>query len=426
MGGGSSAPAAAAGLTQEKDSAEDGNWLDAVVQARERAKAIFLETVGTSHRSALDNLRVVAKKSATADPDMWTCVANSVERTVDAMMDQIDSTMTISLKNRYLIQSANDEELSPSKGRWCRCFMRLRAFILHHYIPHNKSVFGKIKNPVWWLIVIATLVWSWCIRMAMFSFVLFLHCVAWPPDEYQLTLFVVRLKVSQFVSAGLYSMILGVMTYYYCISTTDTAVLKCVHHDSVGGFRLETLLFDYVGTWALGWVAGCAVTRSKYAKRPGYIGCEPEAEREAVGCCFFKSTTQARGRKLHLALWCDTVLFLLTFLTLVVITMLTSADEFFSQDWWNLRLDTQVKGNCFWFRVLYGMFALPWLFTTSPISSYQFSTLTSARPTGYNVHGACVRWMVSQSAQGVAGLGQADVNAPDTSVPPARVGRGTG
>ena len=147
-----------------------------------------------------------------------------------------------------------------SQLRYCG----LRAFVLHHYLPHDRTIFGKLKDPVYLLLTAVTLLPVHLLRVAFFSAILLMIVVPGPPDEFQLVSFILNFKGTQFLNAGLLMMARGALEYFACFSFHKDRILQCVADSGPGA---EGSLFlgvmDYLGSCLLVWVAFWALPHSK-------------------------------------------------------------------------------------------------------------------------------------------------------------------
>ncbi len=87
----------------------------------------------------------------------------------------------------------------------------IRGFILYHMFPYDRSIWKSVKNPFWILFTIIGLVPI----MGQFWW-LFVFLIKDKSIEHQLCEFIIGFKVSQFLSLGIISTVIGVLKYIRC------------------------------------------------------------------------------------------------------------------------------------------------------------------------------------------------------------------
>ena len=78
--------------------------------------------------------------------------------------------------------------------------------ILHALFPHDKSIWAKIRNPLWWLFTLVGVTPVYGVAQCWF---LFLFLLKDKSDEFQLVSFIVTFKSSMFVAVGVLPTIKG-------------------------------------------------------------------------------------------------------------------------------------------------------------------------------------------------------------------------
>jgi len=283
-------------------------------------------------------------------------------------------------------------------------YYRVRAFLLHHYLPSDKSIFGKVKDPVYCAISIFILLPVHLVRVLFFVFILVFLIFPGPPDEFQLINYILLFKGSQFLSAGIFSMGLGAVQYFLCFCTHKEDLLNCISSAGPGGGEAVIPgLQDYLGSVILPWIAFSALPYSRrYVKRTfvGRVSGEPpiDEEEEAAEtvkyCCFECRVVKTKGGRLRHLLRYDVKCFIFSLLVLLLLTGWTWSRElehtkqhgFYA---W-LRDSPQFKEDFFWCKVLYGLLSLPFLPFMIPLL---LQILTHCEFTGYNEKGACVEFI---------------------------------
>ena len=91
--------------------------------------------------------------------------------------------------------------------------LRARAFLLYHYLPYDKSLWGRLRSPP---SLALQLIASWpelAVRATFFAVLLL--CLLYDLEENQLMKFVLALKSTQFLT-GLYFALSGYFLFWRC------------------------------------------------------------------------------------------------------------------------------------------------------------------------------------------------------------------
>jgi len=381
-----------------------------VQEAKESAKAMLLDLSVPVRRSIIANVGAVLKKNATSDPDMWMWMRRVVAMVMDDFWADVDVEVEKGLQLTILSDLDKEQLDAPVSGKWtslmCCCCLRSRAFVLYHFLPCDKSIFGMLKDPAYLFFLGVTLVPSWSVRVAFFSLILTLLAVA-PDgvDEYQLVSFILSTKGMQFLTAGVLLNALGSAQYYYAIHFCELSP-ECIDKHTPG--QSEPVLFaviDFVGSVLLVWVAfvllpcsrkhGTLARRAEYLERikPAWKAAsrtevEMVVSRQRCCTCCCAGPKMQGGRILRL-LWWDLGCFLLCCSGLVVLQGLTGCSVG----------SAEFLANLYWCRVAYSMLTVPFfLFGLPGIRQ----VLTHAEPTGFSWTGRCVPLMIGVQRTDVA------------------------
>lgn len=376
------------GATAVKQKFQSEEVLSKVAAKKEAAKVALLNVSAPVRQAMLSNLKEVAKQKATADPDMWRCVRPMVRSAVDGIWVDVEKEVERNLEQAMLAQENNDDADGPSSTICC-CCLYIRACILHHYIPHDKSFFGKAKDPIWLLITAVILLPVFGVRVMMFSLILLLILFPGPPDEFQLVQFILRFKGSQCLTSGILGMCLASVQYFLCYSTEKTGggtLLKCIEANGPGSVEyLWEELLDYIGSIALVWIAFCFLPCSEtHSEDVSRVQTIHKDEDETYCCCLTGKRT--RGGRLSKLLWYDVFTFTLSAVTLAAAIVGTCDTK---KSIAELAEDPQLKACVFWCKVLYALLSFPFLLFVVPVLT---TVLTHCDQTGYNEHGACVKF----------------------------------
>ena len=103
---------------------------------------------------------------------------------------------------------------------WSRLYggvQRVRAYVLYVEHPYDKTIFGKVRTPMWWVFLACKLYPGWGVQSILFLLKL---CMIDRSDEWQLFEYIVQFKGIQFL-AGVFSILSGVLKYIYCAGLVD-------------------------------------------------------------------------------------------------------------------------------------------------------------------------------------------------------------
>ena len=169
-------------------------------------------------------------KNELLDPDMPRPVVRGLEAIVEASMVELREVITESLTEGVLKQPPRgDEKLTAPPPRCCGrgagccgpC-RRVRAFVLYHLFPHDRSVWASLRDPWWWLFMLIGAFPLWGVRVGWWGLVFLLKDKS---DDFQLCTFVITFKASLFIAGGVQGAFLSSAFYTACTeaATCDTA-----------------------------------------------------------------------------------------------------------------------------------------------------------------------------------------------------------
>lgn len=437
------ATAAAVGATQVAERA----GID-VKQTKERAKARFLEMTGDIRKSIMATLKGIIKEGAVADADMWSCVKRATWAAIDTFWSDVEYELERQIEIAVLTQDTEEEEgAAPSCGRLCCCLAHVRAFTLHHFLPHDRSVFGKMKDPVWWVFTITSAITIFGVRPLFLTIVLLMLCMPGPPDEYQLTQFIVMLKGSQFFTIGFLQTLVACWSYYYCATWRTGSLQRCVREYGPGsGDFMIFAVADYLMNCLLCWIAfwtlpycvqhharkfmvtpkrkpeGDTVqhagSATSLAGKDGAASDDDDEKAQRGRCCGGRRRDHTRGGRLRTLFYYDIIVFMVVLGGAVLLTILSGFDVGRGvgrgakrEGVWN---DPQIKANIFLARITYSLFMFPFAVFSIPVLS---TVLTHCDPTGFNRRGLCVIFQLR---------GPPDVQRSEAGARSAAAGAGEG
>lgn len=365
--------------------------LSAMSIHKEKAKASLLDMSAPIRHNMLINFRDVVKSQSLHDPDMPRSLAKFLRDVLDQVWEDIEMEVEAKLEAALLKQYQDESEPGPTGhwpilGSWWR---KSRAFVLHHYLPHNRSLFGKLKDPVYLAIMFLILLPVHGLRVAFFSLVLLFLLFPGPPDQFQLFNYVLLFKGTQFLTSGLITTMLGALQYFRCYSLDKENLLLCIDQSGPGASDLLGTLVDYFGSVALVWTAFSLLPWSKPLAARTYVARGPDDcdSRKAAG-------QESDGGRMRQLLVYDVRCFAISMAILTALTLATCNVDFLSsRRFHDFLKDPQLRANIYWCKVLYSLSSFPFTFFTIPVF---LQVLTHTTPTGFNENGACVQFALPQ------------------------------
>ncbi|CAK0866491.1 unnamed protein product [Prorocentrum cordatum] len=347
----------------------------------------MLQEIGDSMKNqALDDKdmpKFVESMASSFLDNVWADVATEIQRGVE------DAFVRSDLRELE-VQRSRAKKGPVADSCWMAVFYpELRRVVLYHFLPCDKTMFGKLKDPVCLLFYAITCIPLHGVRPLFFLAVFLMLVVPGPPDEFQIINFILQLKGSQFLSSGLIQMSAGSMKYFCCYSRyrdSGDALLKCLDTRGPGEGEAWGLAADYLGSTLLVYSACALLLRLEKTKHAAGRAAPDEQEMRA-------------GGRLRGLVYYDVKCFGASILFLAAITvwnvLLSGAAS-----WW-----PQMCANVFWCCVLYSVLSLPFFLFTIPGVQ---TLLTHCDPTGHNAHGACVLWRPLSRKETPAAEGAAD------------------
>jgi len=359
---------------------------------KKRAMESLLHNSTPVLKKTLGDLGDLLKENATADPDMWTWVRPITRTVISSFWEDIELEIETGLKIAVLKKPEPETKKErrahdPSLARGLRWLgLKIRAFVLSHYLPHNKSVFGRLKDPIYLLMTASTMLPIFGIRVFFFSAILMMLLFPGPPDEFQLINFILIFKGTQFFTTGVILGYFGAISYYVCYLFAGDNLRECIDTQGPGAKDwLSSLLFDYVGSMCLVWVAFLALPLSRRHCNSHYaLGSSTPVQKAPEVYCFCLKGIQGRGGRLRRLLRYDLAMFL--FSTIVFLPVYFAAEEELEP---SHRKFTRAKQTIFWCRILYSIFSLPFVIFVIPGLG---RVLTHSVTTGYDSSGACLEF----------------------------------
>jgi hypothetical protein len=354
-----------------------------------QGKAALLNTIG---KPAVDKICdegfELTKKKLTKDPYMCECVKRIVARALDILKPEVKQELYESFCSAVREPQPVDHGMPPS----CRCSMR--AFVLYHYYPYNRTGWYKMtRDPVWWIFTVLACTQFFCVRAIWFTLLFLLMDRS---DEYQLLNLIITFKGTQ-VFSGIFAGLLGAANFFRCVGLVrrktpalegdirdvETLSEKTVQSDSCASYGpgvSETWYFSVVTLAIHGTICWVSFLLLRCSKKKGKVLMLTEKKMEegdeSDPCC-------GDPKKMGVMRWLliydiSSLAFCVGLLVAAFSAQNLQPTDF---DNWLFQLDL------YWIKVLYLLLAFPFLFLKLPFAPV---VLFHARPTGYNPYGNCV------------------------------------
>jgi len=380
---------------------KDGCWneQDVLLQPQQQqqqpnkadfARAQVLELSRGMRSRMMASAREMIKKSSVDDPDIWRCARSITEAAVDEFMIDLEHEVERALELAVLTPIDDAQTPGPTGDtNFRQLYLWLRASMLHHYLPFNRSIYGKFKDPVYLVMYAMTAVPIHGVRVAFFSIILLMLVNPMPPDEHQIINFILIFKGMQFLTSGIVYMAKASIQYFTCYAYHKDTLLSCIDARGPGAAASFGQLADYFGSVVLVWIAFSYLPRARK-----YAGLASRALKRPLVANSESSRSRSR---LRLLLHYDVVCFIISIFVLVALTASNCETTFFDGfPTLATMYYPNFHANIFWSCVLYSFLSLPFsLFTVPGLQK----VLTHTDPTGYNTHGACVTFALRTKEQ---------------------------
>ena len=106
----------------------------------------------------------------------------------------------------------------------------VHAWVLYNELPYDKSFWGKLRSPGWWVILITKLYSGWGIQAILYGLRL---SMLDRTDEWQLFEYISNFKGIQFLS-GVIAMFQGVLTFMECAGLVGMGEPHTCHENGPG------------------------------------------------------------------------------------------------------------------------------------------------------------------------------------------------
>eukprot|EP00618_Florenciella_parvula_P035898 CAMPEP_0119542920 /NCGR_PEP_ID=MMETSP1344-20130328/53848_1 /TAXON_ID=236787 /ORGANISM="Florenciella parvula, Strain CCMP2471" /LENGTH=614 /DNA_ID=CAMNT_0007587185 /DNA_START=12 /DNA_END=1856 /DNA_ORIENTATION=- len=389
-------------------------------------------------------------KAKIYDPDMPKAMDRAAQGVVDEFMPEVKTIMMdafvdkLRKKDKDLETALMSADPLPCCQPNCGIFdpiLCFRAKVLYTLFPFDKSVWGKIKNPWFWVL---TLIAAAPVYGVAQVWGILLLAMKDRQDEYQLVNFIVTFKSSMFVAVGVLPTLIGVGLYINCASAGNDSTCDV---DGPGLHQLQNYqMFVFLLQLVIAWMAAALLPYSE--KKGGRLYEQTTYRRDHILATFEKfdlskdgqldrSETKAilrklklemepaefdswfaahdkdgsgsldqdefitaviklgadldaalnkRGGRLWYFIWYDIIIVALLIIFAAAVYATTSSAEQYSGD-----REWISKTRTYWLRALYGWLCLPWLLLKMPLAG---SFLLHVKPTAYNPQGKTVPFRI--------------------------------
>ena len=210
-----------------------GSWFNSKIeQAMEIGKRKALRIIDTT----IEEKKKKVSQLAVADRDMPQFVKGYLSGVINMYINDIQTSFMSELSIRMkILESAKTQTTSLEakaldrrvrkkhngvRGRIGAFFDGIRCWYLYNEVPQDKSIFGKVRNPYWWIFLFAKLYYGLGFQALIFFIRL---ALVDKRDEWQMFEFIMVFKGIQFVS-GTISVFVGVFAFIECAGVIDSGM----------------------------------------------------------------------------------------------------------------------------------------------------------------------------------------------------------
>lgn len=371
---------------------------------KEAAKRELLNISAPLRAELMQKLREIMKKNMTSDPDMWERVKVLQRSMIDSLWEDVEKEIELNVELAWLQPlDPNQQPEQGSKWSCCEsCYRFVRRKVLRHYLPFDRSIFGKLKDPIYVALTLTMLIPNAGFRVSVLSIILTFILFPRPPDEFQIINFILLCKGTQFLTGGLVSMGQGATIYFGCFNWHETDMTACIAQRGPGNVSsLIGELADYWGSIVLVWIAFLNLPFAQEHRQQKRLKLQSQKIEKISQVSESESKSQRlkidRGGRMSSLLNYDVACFAFSLLVLLV---LTGGHLMMSKEDHQVTAYRHFQEDIFWCKVLYSLLSMPFaLFTIQPLQQ----VLTHAAPTGFNDFGECVPFRMAEKAIGSVG-----------------------
>jgi len=411
----------------------------AVYQRKKRqAKVALIEMTAPYRAQVMFATRESVKGALIDDPDLPVAWRKKFRRLVDDIWQDVlmeveiaveEAKMGVAGQSYHDVLSLREVGTTPP----CCSLLAFRALVLYHFLPFDRSLFGCLRDPIFWILFILSVIPL--IRVIFYALLLALLLLPGPPDEFQLLQYIMMFKGTQFMSGGVMMALIGGIQYYDCVH--DKGRHTCAETGPGTSFGFVMGVIDFFGSCVLVWVgfvvlpysvksAGLRKTVDHEETEPRNEEEDTDSEHEGMStkrCCGWHQYI-GRGGRLRSLLRYDLVCFIISVGILVTLEGIRYCEMqadgahegggiiAYVESW-------QFRSTLHWVRVIYSFFALPFMVLNIPVFR---AILTHTIPTGYNRKGSIVAYLLppvedaeDEGLEGEKGAGKVDEELPTKS-----------
>ena len=224
-----------------------GNWFNAKVeQAVDVGKRRALKVIDTTVEEKKNKVSALA----VADRDMPIVIKQYLGGLINVYLSDIQSELMSSISMRMKITEgakvAKDSEPKSWKAKERspfsikRMFNSMRCWYLYNEVPCDMTIFGKVRNP-WWWVSLGTKVYF---GLGLQAIVFFIRlCLVDKRDEWQMFEFIAVFKGIQFVS-GTISVFSGAWSFIKCAGIIDAGLAHTCDSEGPWVDEMNTCVFN--------------------------------------------------------------------------------------------------------------------------------------------------------------------------------------
>jgi hypothetical protein len=323
----------------------------------------------------------------------------AVKRFVRTMVNAVWPDIRMEAKHSC-IEAVTVEDPLEHGAPNCRCSPL--ALVRYTLFPYDRNIWRHIRDPLWWLLTIVSVVPVYAISQLWYMLMLF---IIDKNDEFQLQLYITNFKALQWVALGVLSCVVGALQYYMC----TTAAPSTCHRDGPreGVFTVGVFVVQIFFLWAALYLsrkaqkkggqyyqmtaAARAVKRGRRKDKAGSLlaVCTGQALQEAAYEANRKQEKVSRRRLLRLLIY-DLVIFILCLVLTAFAAFYNTLDDrshVTYHDGGAGDANWKFGATLFWIKAFYGLMSFPFVLLKVPALNTLFS---HAKPTGYNRYGNTV------------------------------------
>ena len=368
---------------------------------KEAAKRELLNISAPLRAELMQKLREIMKKNMTSDPDMWERVKVLQRSMIDTLWEDVEKEIELNVELAWLHPmdpNQQPEQGSKLSNQLWSCYRFFRRKVLRHYLPFDRSIFGKLKDPIYVALTLTMLIPNAGFRVSVLSMILTFILFPRPPDEFQIINFILLCKGTQFLTGGLVSMGQGATIYFGCFNWHEAELTACIAQRGPG--KVSSLfgeLADYLGSIVLVWIAFLNLQFAQEHRQQKRLKLQTEKTSPVSEPAESKSQRLKidRGGRMSSLLNYDVGCFAFSLLVLLVLT----GGNLMMRENHQVTAYRHFQEDIFWCKVLYSLLSMPFaLFTIQPLQQ----VLTHAAPTGFNDFGECVPFRMADKPVGVS------------------------